>query len=237
MHTYKKYMRVSPRIIQHKSGRGTLRIVDNRLKTTVEAKQVALLQQRSSLGMCQPVVQRYTLGTGTTREVEIQGQRGKRKFEECTYNYVEYKKGEPRQFGTGTSNPAAWADWVKNKGKTRNATQLHVVNNRWGGLGGINGKNIVPGSPAENSHHYHQAEVYFDNYCFGSSSGSLALHNCKYECWATPQYGPAVDVKGGEQDYADPAITVRITDERGVPYTYYVNLGGGLTLRDGSKNV
>ena len=183
----------------------------------------------------QQPVQRYKLGTGQTRMVTLKGANDSCSFEECHYNYVEYNKGDARQAGTGTSCPANWAGWVKNKKGDRNATQLHVVNNRWGGLGGKDDKNIVPGSPAENSHHYHQAETVFDDVCFGGSSGKIAKDNCKYECWATPSYSANEDVSNGDLDFDDPKITVTITDNTGAKTGYPVLNGAeGLALKDGS---
>jgi hypothetical protein len=178
-------------------------------------------------------IQCYTYGTGTTRSVTVTGNNSKTKtFEECTYNSVEFIAGETKpSTGTATSTPAAWAGWLTNKKGGNNATQLHVVNKRWGGLGGQTDKNIAPGTPAENSHHLHEAEKEFDK-CFNSAN--QAINNCKYECSVAPKYGTDVDVKGGNADYGDPTISVKITNA-GVATSHSVTDGAdGLTFKEGS---
>jgi len=121
-----------------------------------------------------------------------------------------------------------------NKKGGNNATQLHVVNARWGGLGGQKDKNIVPGTPAENSHHLHEAEKKFDEACFGSTAGATAIQDAKYECSATPHYGQLVDVSGGSKDFPDPALTVTIT-ANGSSTIYPVTPGAdGLTMKEGT---
>lgn len=180
----------------------------------------------------QPPIQRYEMGDGDTRNVTVTGATDSVKFEECYYNYVKYDDGDKKVAGTGTKSPAAWAGWVTNSKGGRNATQLHVVNRRWGGLGGQKDGNIVPGSPAENSHHLHQAEKKFDEIAF--NKGSKAVQNAKYECWATPKYGTAVDVSKGAVDYGDPTLLVRITTDS--DFTDYPVSDGseGLVIEDGS---
>src|SRR3989344_5311385 len=96
---------------------------------------------------------------------------------------------------------------------------------------GVNDKNIFPGTPAENSHHLHQAEKEFDK-CFNGSD--KAINDCKYECTVTPKYGTNVDVTGGDKDYGDPTISVDITDN-GVKVNHPVDDGvDGLTFKDAS---
>lgn len=227
MNAEKQKKELSSSIIQPKQGYGRLSFMDNRNETRIQAKLIDNIHKHP--------IQMYTLGTGTTRTVNVRGRNDSCSFEECLYNYVDYQVGDYRRDGTGTSNPAAWANWLVNRGRTRNATQLHVVNNRWGGLGGRTDKNIVPGSPSENSHHYHQAEVFFDNFCFGDSTGQTALHDCKYECWASPAYGTSIDVSNGSIDFNDPTIIVKVTDSvTGFKNDYSPLTGTGLTVKDGS---
>ena len=206
--------------------------VSRRISPTIQksVQQFVLKHRRTT-------IQKYELGTGQTRFTTIKGSNNKTcKFEECTYNYVKYNKNDIRQYGTGTKNPAAWAGWIRNQSNGNNASQLHVVNRRWGGLGDIDGKNIVPGSPAENSHHLHQAEVFFDNHCFGGSSGMVALRNCTYECWATPSYPDKIDVTHSNKLYDDPKIFVSITDrDLGTKKDYSPLKGTGLMICDGGK--
>lgn len=183
-------------------------------------------------------IQRYAIGSGSNRIVTLTGKNNKtRSFQECHYNYVEYKKGDQRgSGGTGTQNPAAWATWLVNQSNGNNATQLHVVNQRWGGLGGRTQGNIVPGTPAENSHHLHEGEKVFDATCFGHTGPSAtdkAIQDAKYETYATPSYGSAVDVSGGPIDVADPTLTVVITTATGSK-SGTISAGGGLRLKEGS---
>jgi len=183
-------------------------------------------------------IQRYSLGIGKTRNVTVSGKAKTKTFEECYYNFVEYKLGDPRgSNGTGTKSPAAWAGWLVNKKNGNNATQLHVVNQRWGGLGGSDDKNIVPGTPAENSHHLHEAEKKFDLACFGTTSpgpNATAIQDAKYECLVTPTYGQNVDVSTGSVDTGDPQINVNITaasNGGNFPVTPGTE---GLTFKEGS---
>lgn len=193
--------------------------------------QPKLIHHSSSANQLK-LIQRYAYGHGTTRTVTVTGANGTHSFEECTYNSVTFNKGEAKpNSGTITKSPASWANWLTNKKGGRNATQLHVVNKRWGGRGEQDQKNIVPGTPAENSHHLHQAEKEFDK-CFDGSD--KAINNCKYECTVTPKYGTSVNVSGGSKDYGDPTISVDITDN-GVKVTHPVDDGvDGLTFKDAS---
>ncbi|MDF2177181.1 hypothetical protein P2G88_02845 [Aliiglaciecola sp. CAU 1673] len=222
---------------------GEAGIQDGRLNAGLLSRQQALaddsVQSRQLLkwqnmadGHNGATLQRYTLGTGTTRNVTLTGANGNRTFEECTYNYVDYKNGDAKQAGSSTSSPASWADWVTNKKGGRNASQLHIVNRRWGGLGGQNDKNIVPGSPAENSHHLHEAEKKFDQIAF--NNGSNAVQDAKYECWAAPKYGTAVNVSGGNIDVGDPSLNVTITTGTGAQNFNVTDGSDGLTIKDGS---
>ncbi|MDH4473320.1 MAG: DUF4157 domain-containing protein [Fluviicola sp.] len=193
--------------------------------------QPKLLHNSSSTNQLK-LIQRYAYGHGTTRTVTVKGAKASHSFEECTYNSVTFNKGDAKpNTGTITKSPASWAYWLTNKKGGRNATQLHVVNKRWGGKGEQDQKNIVPGTPAENSHHLHQAEVEFDK-CFDGSD--KAINNCKYECTVAPKYGTNVDVSLGDKDYGDPTISVDITDN-GVKVTHPVDDGvDGLTFKDAS---
>lgn len=197
-----------------------------------DVQGTGLLQGKFSPSSQGATIQCYTLGTGTTRSVTLKGTGTKqRTFEECTYNYVDYKKGDAKQAGTPTANPAAWATWLVNKKGGRNATQLHVVNKRWGGLGGKDDKNIVPGSPAENSHHLHEAEKKFDEICFNNTG--TAVKDAKYECTATPKYSTAEDVSGGAKNFGDPTLSVKITTGAGSE-TFPVTDGSeGLVIQEG----
>lgn len=173
-------------------------------------------------------IQFVTYGPETVRTVTVTRAGNVTKdFEECTKNTVEYAQGEKKSSdGTGTENPAAWGGWLQNQANTNNATQLHVVNQRWGGKGGKTEKNIVPGSPSLNAHHK-TAEGKFDD-CFGADD--KALEDCKYECIATPAYTQSVDVSAGDVLYNDPVIKVNIT-KSGVTTPYDVDPGGGVKFK------
>jgi len=191
------------------------------------------LQNRIANG--NTVKQLFTYQAGTVRDVTVKGKNKSVSFEECSYNSVEYKKNDPKNDeGTGTGT-ADWAGWLTSNSTKNNATQMHVVNRRWGGKGGAKDGNIFPGSPAENSHHLHEAEHKFDEVCFGGTSGKTAIANCKYECSATPVYGQTVDVSNGDKAVADAKVSVTITNfDDGSTAVLPVKNGDGMTFEDGS---
>lgn len=201
----------------------------------VDHRAIATLQRKRQFAAdhCQKPIQKYTYQAGTTRKVKIQGSGKSCTFEECTSNRVEYKKDDAKQTGTSTGE-ASWKGWLVNTKGGNNATQLHIVNRRWGGLGGAADKNIVPGTPAENSHHLHEAETPFDRICFGGKDGTHAKKDAKYECTATPSYSTSEDVSAGEKKFSDPALSVKITAD-GVTTAYPVTTGTeGLTMKQGA---
>lgn len=182
-------------------------------------------------------IQRFQMGPSQYRTVNLVGMRGNCNFNECVYNSVEYKKGDRRRNGTITQFPAAWNRWIKNTNGRNNATQLHVVNRRWGGLGGREQNNIIPGSPVLNRNHYWQAERIFDTYCFGNF-GNVALHNCRYECFATPYYANNLNVTNIQMGCNDPNINVRITDLDTQEQTQiHVDNGTNILIQDGSLAI
>ncbi|HEY8027583.1 MAG TPA: hypothetical protein VIF60_23790 [Burkholderiaceae bacterium] len=192
-----------------------------------------VMQQLARMPGSTAPVQRYAIGTGATRNVTVTGANGSKTFEECTSNWVKYNAGDAMSTdGSTTKSPAAWANWLVNKKGGRNATQLHVVNARWGGPGGQDDKNIVPGTPAENSHHLHEGEKKFDADCF--SDTKTAQETATYTCTATPSYGNAIDVSGGSKDFADPTLTVSITTGAGTKTANITPGSEGLTFKDGS---
>jgi len=198
------------------------------LGTTFAVDKATQLKEISGVSQLMPI-QYYSYSSGTTRDVTVTGNNSDMTFQECTENSVSFDKGDPYVDGTLTGD-AAWAGWLVNQANTgRNATQLHVVNRRWGGLGGATDGNIVPGSPAANSRHLHDAEKKFDE-CF---SGGVAKEDCSYECKAEPEYDTDVDVKGGVKKYSDPKISVKIK-YNGTTTPYSARLGGGIQFKDGS---
>ena len=72
-------------------------------------------------------------------------------------------------------------------------------------------KTVCGDSSLRNSNHYNQAEKFFDTYCFGNF-GNVALHNCRYECFATPNYANNLNVTNIQMRCNDPNIKVTITD-------------------------
>jgi hypothetical protein len=179
--------------------------------------------------------QLYAYGPGKTREVTVTGKNKTIKFEECLQNSVEYKAGENARDGSVTGSPADWADWVKNNDGTRNATQMHVVNRRWGGLGKQKEGNITPGTPAENSEHSHQVEGVFDQTAFGvaKANGTAAVQGAKYVCYFEPKYGNAVDVSGGDKVFGDPDVWATI-EAGGKTEILECGVRGNLTFTDPS---
>ncbi len=180
------------------------------------------------------VRQLFSYGKGTTRKVKVTGNgTNECTFEECLSNSVEYSNGDAMHKGSRTSSPADWAGWLTVTGKSRNATQMHVVNARWGGEGGQKDGNIFPGSPAENSHHLHEGEKKFDEICF--NDGTTAIGDYKYECTAAPDYGTAVDVSKGPVAVKDPTVKVKITDTKTgkLELAATIGDGGGLTFKEG----
>ncbi|WP_430402740.1 hypothetical protein [Fluviicola sp.] len=198
--------------------------LQNSADNSLKSNKIAQLQ---GWGQSKPI-QFVTYGPETVRTVTMTRAGGvTNSFEECTKNSVEYAQGEKKlSTGTDTDSPAKWDGWLKNQANANNATQLHVVNQRWGGKGGKAEKNIVPGSPSLNGHHK-GPEGKFDE-CFGSDD--KALMNCKYECTATPAYGTDVDVKSGDVLCADPTVSVTIT-KNGTPTTHPVAAGGGVKFK------
>ena len=173
------------------------------------------------------VKQLYRIGNGDNQVVTVQGLNNVRTFQECLYNFVEYDRNDNRRIGTGTQNPALWAGCVKNAFTNRNATQLHIVNMRWGGLGGRNSGNIIPGTPALNRHHYLEAEREFDHLCFGN--GNNATDNWKYECWAKPSYGRNINLLNRHSRlYKDPELNCLIRRNGHVVRDITVTKGRGL---------
>lgn len=180
-------------------------------------------------------IQRYAYGPGKTRTVTVKGKNQTITFQECLENSVEYKAGENARNGTITSSPADWANWVKNNDGTRNATQMHVVNRRWGGLGGQKDGNITPGTPAENSEHSHQVESVFDQTAFGvaKANGTAAVRDAKYVCRFIPKYSDTVDVSNGDKQFADPEVWATI-EANGQTEILDCNVRGYLTFTDPS---
>jgi Domain of unknown function (DUF4157) len=186
--------------------------------------------------LCNPVlsstnpVQCYTYGADNqTRKVKVTGAKKDIEFEECTKNSVEFKAGDALpDTGTGTSE-AAWAGWLTSKDSGNNATQLHVVNKKWGGLGETDGKNLVPGTHAQNMAHLHQAEKKFKN-CFDNSN--KAINDCKYVCEAQPDYGQNINVNGKTVEHDDPKLIITITDNN-VTNTYPVDRQSKVVFKDG----
>lgn len=193
-------------------------------------KSKKLSQTRISTAM----IQRYEMGPNKKRTVNIYGKDGTIKsFEECLENKVSYKKGDDRRRGTETGT-AAWKDWIKDLGTGNNATQIHVVNKKWGGLGGQNDGNIVPGSQKLNSNHLNEAENKFEQICFESQN--TAICNCEYLCKVEPNYGDSIDLNCGEpKKYEDPQMTVTITKERKSDDPISISKGKGLEISTPTK--
>lgn len=198
-----------------------------------QAKQTAQLKAIAN-NAAQPI-QRMTYGPSMTRKVKVEGDNSKSvEFEECLSNSVEYKAGEKLSSGSGTGT-AGWAGWLKDEGTGHNATQLHVVNERWGGLGEADKGNLLPGSQSLNMKHK-KGEKLFDA-CFDSSGA--ATKDCKYECSAAPGYSNSSSITvskslGTEVTATDPDMEVTVTygGVKGSPVK--IDKGKGVRFKDGS---
>jgi hypothetical protein len=110
-----------------------------------------------------------TLNSGTTNNSKT--------FEICTGNQVSYDKGDQRRMGTGTGK-ADWQGWLIDTGTSNNATQLHVVNQEWGGLGGTADGNIGPGSQQLNGYHKGPEAKYKNLF----DKNGIAKYDMTYDC-------------------------------------------------------
>lgn len=125
-------------------------------------------------------IQRYSYQRGTNQSVTLKSQKTNNKsitFDVCTYNQVHYDKGDKKQSGSGTGT-ADWKGWLIDNGTNNNATQLHVVNMEWGGLGGAKDGNIAPGSQALNGKHKSPEGMYKSLF----NSSNIATADITYKC-------------------------------------------------------
>lgn len=122
--------------------------VDNRL-----VNMATLIPQRKASG--HPIMQYFTVHGGTTSA--ITGPSGE-SATICTQNSVTLDTNDRLVSGNGTATGTAdWKDWLKDThpfpGGAHAATQCHVINQIFGGLGGSADGNIHPGSQTLNQNH------------------------------------------------------------------------------------
>lgn len=198
--------------------------------------------EKVSLNSLPSTVQRYKYQAGDVQTVTLLGGTSKKskQFEICKYNSVTYNKGDSKQQGTGTSG-ADWAGWLKDNGTGHNATQLHVVNQEWGGCGGAKEGNIGPGSQRLNGKHK-GPENMFKNLFNG---GGKANYDMTYKC-SFNYNGGLLNFDNqtitGDVSIEDPTIVAEIDasngpggvdDGFGEGWVVPANEGDGMTVKDG----
>ena len=230
----------SPRMVQ-------LRAIQAMVNNRQKAKPAAQFQAMADTGVItnQPVpndsipIQRYSYQRGKTQFVTLNsGSKNNvnKQFEICTSNKVTYDKGDQRRHGSGTGK-SDWQGWLIDQGTKNNATQLHVVNMEWGGLGGTNDGNIGPGSQQLNGWHKGPEAKYKNLFKNG-----IAQYDMVYECTfdysqgLLPYHNSTINK---DVPIADPLITcdIQADDKNGSNFgESWVVVGGnsvGMIIRDG----
>jgi len=206
----------------------------NKVSPTMQLKQAV------SLGGGAPV-QLYTYNTGTPETVTVTGSGGAVvSFDETPSNSVSYSTGETyvQSGGTGTTNPAAWANVLIDGGTNNAATQLHLVNMEWGGKGDQSGGNIFPGSQSLNGHHKTQENKFRNQF---TATGKKAPVDMTYTCstsnkgYSTHTFtSPSTGGKAADIPYTDRTVNVNVSDDTNGTNLFNedVATGKGLLLRD-----
>lgn len=161
-------------------------------------------------------VQLHSYSAGTVDQVTITGSGGKQvKFNQTATNSVSYLAGEAyaQAGGSGTTTPAMWETVLRDDGTGNAATQLHIVNQEWGGSGAQAGGNIFPGSQSLNGHHKKQENAF--RKLFTGGGGTTAPVAMTYTCTASGLPGNHTFVSGATGDVAlsDPTVTVTVRDD------------------------
>lgn len=164
-----------------------LKVFQEMATISSQTPQVLQLQASSEFGgMNQSLrsintdpIQLYQYNRGNTLNITLNSgtSNNSKTFEICTGNQVSYDKGDQRRMGTGTGK-ADWQGWLIDNGTSNNATQLHVVNQEWGGLGGIADGNIGPGSQQLNGHHKGPETKYKNLF----NKNGVAQYDMTYDC-------------------------------------------------------
>lgn len=186
---------------------------------------------RATASLQRKCAQLYTAGTPTTKKINNKAKTKSATI--CLENSVTYDKDDTKVDGTGTSTPAQWDGWIQEDyGSNLNATQMHVVNSRWGGKGDSASGNLVPGTASMNHHHTGQ-EHKFDTECFGGTNKTKAIKKCTYKCKMKDSSHFDTADAGGKKE--DPALEVVVTPDPGTAVTLDVKKGssGGLKFPEG----
>lgn len=190
---------------------------DNRESTkTLNAMQLMMRNAtpNSPLNGGAPV-QLYSYNPGTVSPVTITGSGGKQvKFNQTATNSVSYLAGETyaHSGGSGTTTPAMWESVLKDDGTTNAATQLHIVNEQWGGSGKQDGGNIFPGSQSLNGHHKKQENAFRKLFTGANDTAPVPM---TYTCSASGLPGDHTFLSGatGDVALADPTVTVTVRND------------------------
>ena len=179
-------------------------------------------------------VQLYSYSAGTVSPVTITGSGGKKvTFNQTATNSVSYNAGEKyaQAGGSGTTTPAMWDTVLRDVGTGNAATQLHIVNQEWGGSGAQDGGNIFPGSQSLNGHHKKQENAF--RKLFTGVRGTAPV-DMTYTCTASGLPSNHTFASSADVALNDPTVTVTVTDNTNskVLLNDPVSPGRNLTLKD-----
>lgn len=214
------------------------RFSDNRDSTKALSAMQLMMRSAAPTGPLSggAPVQLYSYSAGTVSPVTITGSGGKKvTFNQTATNSVSYTAGEKyaQAGGSGTTTPAMWDTVLRDVGTGNAATQLHIVNQEWGGSGAQDGGNIFPGSQSLNGHHKKQENAF--RKLFTGASGTAPV-DMTYTCTASGLPSNHTFVSGATGDVAlnDPTVTVTVTDNTNskVLLNDPVSPGRNLTLKD-----
>ncbi len=184
-------------------------------------------------------LQLYTYQRGINQSVTLKSTKTNNKsvtFDICTFNQVHYDKGDKKQSGSATGN-ADWKGWLIDNGTNNNATQLHVVNMEWGGLGGAKDGNIAPGSQALNGKHKSPEGMYKNLFDGNDKAKADITYKCAFDKNEVAGYnGQTI---GKDVPISDPDIYCSISSDDKAGKVFgedWVVIGShakGMVIRDG----
>ena len=214
------------------------RVSEAQSEAKTPSKVGGVFGERVPLNFLSSPVQRYKYQSGKTTSITLAGGTSNKNktFEICMSNRVEYKKGDVRQTGTDTGT-ASWKGWLIDSGTANNATQLHVVNQEWGGLGGAGDGNVGPGSQKLNGQHKGPEYKYKNLFRQGKADYDMT-YECKFG------YGDLLNYNNqtitNPVQIADPTIYVEIDAANGPNGEHFgegwvvpTENAPGMTIEDG----
>ena len=200
--------------------------VDNRL-----VNMATHIPQRKASG--HPIMQYFKVNGGTTSA--ITGPAGETATI-CTQNSVTLDTNDSLISDNGTATgTAAWKDWLKDAHLFSNgvhaATQCHVINQNFGGLGGSADGNIHPGSQTLNQNHKNGMEEVVKNRHADmkqNRTGNSLTYTCSFTGF------PTVPLTHG-QFIPDPTISGTLVENGpqlapAMPIIHDVPLGDGMCV-------